>query len=331
MLADRAVVCSTALEPDGVTPAGLVMEHRLVVPFGSDPVVVSQTVLTNNSPKPLSLSYYEVWGASTYQMAFNKGGHTSADLDARRLFQRNNYTASVQPMGDLYGVSCEQTYTGESGADTPPFSAPGATLWDEQPPVSFLVNAYEHDVTTDTGCSASAFFGSSEGGDAAASKPAFGLRCDNNGTGSGSATSDAALILRRNVSLAVGDTIEFAFLYGYVVPPSTSRYDAGGEGRATPTMKSLIAKYSYGRTRGNEILVQNGKLLCQVKCIVTALPPKVDFVLCEFTRRPHAGCFWQVSYGEVTSRPWRLKIIPGLAARLHGASTYRACLGRQDF
>jgi hypothetical protein len=28
----------------------------------------------------------------------------------------------------------------------------------------------------------------------------------------------------------------------------------------TGAMKSLIAKYSYGRTRGNEILVQNGEL-----------------------------------------------------------------------
>ena len=51
---------STALEPDGVTPAGLVMEQRLVVPFGTDSVVVSQTVITNNSPAALSLSYYEV-------------------------------------------------------------------------------------------------------------------------------------------------------------------------------------------------------------------------------------------------------------------------------
>ncbi len=252
---------STALEPDGVTPAGLVMEQRLVVPFGSDPVVVSQTVLTNNSPKPLSLSYYEVWGASAYQLAYGKGGHTSTGPDARRAFQRSNYSVSVKRMADLYGVSCEQTYTGTPGADTPPFSAPGATLWDEQPPLSFLVNAYEHDVTTDTGCSASAFFGTSKDGthsDAAASKPAFGLRCDTDSADSSSG-SDAALILRRNVSLAIGDTVEFAFLYGYVVPPLASRYDAGA-GRATPTLKSLIARYSYGRTRGNEILVQNGEL-----------------------------------------------------------------------
>lgn len=198
-------------------------------------------------------------------MTYNKGGHTSADLDTRRVFQRSNYTASVKRMSDLYGVSCEQTYTGKHGADTPPFSASGATLWDEQPPLTFLVNPYEHDVTTDTGCSASAFFGSSEDGkpaDATASKPVFGLRCDSDGTDSGtaSATSDAALILRRNVSLAVGETVEFAFLYGYVVPPSTSRYNGGPEGRVSPTLRSLISKYSYGRTRGNEILVQNGEL-----------------------------------------------------------------------
>ena len=62
-------------------------------------------------------------------------------------------------------------------------------------------------VTTDSGCSASAFFGS--GG---AASPDLGLRCDAGNRNQ----SDAALILRRNVSLAVGATVEFAFVYGYV-------------------------------------------------------------------------------------------------------------------
>ena len=41
--------------------------------------------------------------------------------------------------------------------------------------------------------------------------------------------SDAALILMRNISIAVGDTLEFAFIYGYAA-------DAGA-------MKALISKY----------------------------------------------------------------------------------------
>jgi hypothetical protein len=44
------------------------MLQRLIVPFGSDPVVVSETILTNDSPKAVSLSYYEVWGGSVWQM-----------------------------------------------------------------------------------------------------------------------------------------------------------------------------------------------------------------------------------------------------------------------
>ena len=40
--------------------SGRGLEQRLVVPFGTDSVVVSQTVITNNSPAALSLSYYEV-------------------------------------------------------------------------------------------------------------------------------------------------------------------------------------------------------------------------------------------------------------------------------
>ena len=53
------------------------------------------------------------------------------------------------------------------------------------------------------------------------------------------------MILRRNVSLAVGDTIEFAFMYGYA-PAGSS-------------VSSLIAKYSYGLTRGNVLQTMNGE------------------------------------------------------------------------
>jgi hypothetical protein len=38
-------------------------------------------------------------------------------------------------------------------------AAAGASLWDESPPLTFLVNAYEHDVTTESACNAAAFFG----------------------------------------------------------------------------------------------------------------------------------------------------------------------------
>ena len=229
---------------DSALLSSQVMENRLVVPFGSDPVVVSQTVLTNNSPRPLSLSYYEVWGSAMYQMAYGQGAHTAAEQDGRRVFQSSNYTASVQRMQNVFGVSCQQSYIGKPRANTPPGSASGATLWDEHPPVTFLVNAYEHDVTTESGCSASAFFGSSDTNKPA--RPDFDLRCSTDGTATDQ--SDAALILRRNVSLAVGETLEFAFLFGYAVPGSGA------------SMESLIEKDSYGRTRGNEILVENGQL-----------------------------------------------------------------------
>jgi hypothetical protein len=204
--ADARRTLSTALDSDGVTPAGLVMEQRLVVPFGTDPVVVSQTIITNNSPRPISLSYYEVWGGSTYQMAYGQTGN-------RRTFQQSNYTASVQPLADFFGVASQQTYTGPQAADTPPFTAPGATLWDESPPLTFLVNAYEHDVTTDTGCSASAFFGAGKD----PTKPAFGMRCEPGN----SSQSDAALVLRRNVSYV--QLPQFAFTHCLSFQENVSR------------------------------------------------------------------------------------------------------------
>ena len=80
----------------------------------------------------------------------------------------------MQPLADFFGVASQQTYTGSHAADTPPYTAPGATLWDELPPLTFLVNAYKHNVTTDTGCSASSFFGPSKD----PGKPVFGMRCD---------------------------------------------------------------------------------------------------------------------------------------------------------
>ena len=213
-------------------PDGLVAENRLIVPFGSDPIVVSQTVLTNRGDKPLSLSWYEAWGAQMWQMAYGAQGQ-------RRQFQRSQFTTQVEPMSDLFGATTTTTFVGNSTA--PAYGAPGATLWDESPPTMFLVNAYEHDVTTDVGCSASAFFGT--GG---AARPALGMSCG--GTPRANQATDAAMILRRNLTLAVGETTEFAFVFGYV--PQAS---------AAAAIHSLITKYSYGATRGNELLTANGQ------------------------------------------------------------------------
>lgn len=207
--------------------AGLEMEHRLVVPFGSDPIVISQTVLVNRGSHPLQLSYYEVWGGAMWQMAY---GQSSKQ---RRAFQDQNYVAAVQSLSDSFGLTLQQRYNGSHAAGAPPgAAAANATLYDEAPPLTFFCNPYEHDVTTETACDAHAFFGA--GG---AAQPAFGMQC-----GDLHRQSDSALILRRNVSLAVGEKLEFAFAYGVV--------------QSSPA--TLISKYSFGLTRGNELLTQNG-------------------------------------------------------------------------
>lgn len=213
--------------------AGLHMEQKLIVPFGTDPVVVSQTILTNMGSKPAQLSYYEAWGGSIWQMA---NGQSSK---ARRVFQDKHYTTNVQPLQTAFGLTLRQVYNGSHAADTPPDAeAAGATLWDEDPPLTFFVNPYEHDITTDAACDPEAFFGT--GGAAA---PAFAMQCS---WGTLPRQSNGAMILRRNISIAAGETIEFAFMYGYI----TSR----------SSLSSLLSKYSFGLTRGNELQTQNGEM-----------------------------------------------------------------------
>lgn len=72
------------------------MEQRLIVPYGTDPVVVSQTVLTNRGDKPLELSYYEVWGGSMWQLTSLDDSSQSAGQ--RRAFQNAHYTSTVTPL-----------------------------------------------------------------------------------------------------------------------------------------------------------------------------------------------------------------------------------------
>jgi hypothetical protein len=56
------------------------------------------------------------------------------------------------------------------------------------------------------------------------------------------------MILRRNVSLAVGESVQFAFLYGYVTPG------------APKSLQTLLADYAYSETRGNGLMVLNGQV-----------------------------------------------------------------------
>lgn len=213
---------------------GLATEQRLIVPFGTDPVVVSETIVTNGSPRPLQLSYYEVWCGSTWQMAANQGGQ-------RRKFQDENYQATIGTFNTHYGLTLQQLFNGTHGDGAPAEAvAAGASLWDESPPLTFLVNAYEHDVTTETACNADAFYGAK-----GARHPAFEMACD----ARPARQSASAMILRRNMSLAAGERVQFSFLYGYVV---------AGRPNAK-SLTTLLADYSYGETRGNWLMVQNGQ------------------------------------------------------------------------
>ena len=221
------------------------VDQVIFAPFGDDPVLVSQVTITNRSNTPARPRWTEYWGSRQYQFSYRalmeasiQGSADAAPQMRRDLSGRfGSHFERIRQAGLLLHqsfsgrtpeeeaswrkvqTSLHQNPDGYFGGTVPPL-APGASMEDLTPPVTFLISL---DAPVDSfATDAEEFFRGGIRRPLGASVPL------NNAAESNSA--ERAFFLQRELDMKSGQSQTLYFLYGYL--PEGFDLDA------------LIAKYS---------------------------------------------------------------------------------------
>ena len=218
--------------------------HQIILaPFGDDPVLLTQTTITNSGSSPASLRWIEYWGCQVYQFSFRSfmesfGGKSMHEL--RRDFGQR-FTHQFKAVEDSAGLIETKDFNGRNPAEDRqfrdmvealekqpnPFLVPpakdvpkNARFDDLNPPSTFLISL---DAPAD-GMSSNAkdFFGTGGVNHPTGLDHSLDGNLDKSGP-------DSGLLLERKFSLKPGESKVLTFLYGY----KTSGFDFDG----------LITKY----------------------------------------------------------------------------------------
>lgn len=216
-----------------VARAGYSADHVIFAPFGDDPVLVSQTTVTNHTKAAVELSWVEYWGCHVYQFSYrswleaaNWRGLPGDAVELRRRFG-DRFAHEFHRIRGNRGLIETKYFRGRTAEDerlwqvvqdveaaravgdfTSIRAAAGeANMEDLDPPGTFLVSldGAVQGFATD----GKAFFGS--GGVTQPAGLARGL--DGNLSAHG---PESALLLERKIKLEPGQSETLHFLYGYL-------------------------------------------------------------------------------------------------------------------
>lgn len=235
-----------------VTGEASTIDQIVFAPFGNDPVLVSQSTISNSGPAEAAFRWVEYWNCQPYQFSFRSFIEASASkrmLELRRDLGAR-FAHRFRSIDNGSGLLESKEFLGREEAEehqfqsqiayleknpnlflSPPAkNAPREAGFDDlNPPPTFLVSldAPPDHMTTH----GKDFFG--EGG---ASRPT-GLMRELDGD-LGRSGRDSALLIERKFSLRPGESRTLTFLYGYLV----SGID----------LDSLITKYRQTATHAFE-------------------------------------------------------------------------------
>ena len=221
-----------------VTSAQYKVDQVILAPFGDDPVLLSQTSVTNSGSSSANLRWIEYWGCQLYQFSFRSFMESSSGKnmhDLRRDFGAR-FEHRFKSAADGAGLIETKEFLGRDPAEDrqfqamvaslekepDPFLAPpakdvpkNAAFDDLNPPSTFLISL---DAPAD-GMSSNAkdFFGAGGVNHPSGLDHPLDGNLDKSGTNSG-------LLLERKFSLKPGETRILTFLYGY----KTSGFDLDG-------------------------------------------------------------------------------------------------------
>ena len=235
-----------------ISGSGYGVDQVLFVPFGDDPVLVSEVTVTNHRNSAASLRWIEYWGCQIYQFSYRswmqaslEGAH-SKSVELRRKFG-DRFAHQFRHVEGGLGVFETKRFLGRTAEDIRLWQAikdeisahtAGARSFAEpvegqagyedlEPPSTFLVALDEPAPNFAT--NGKAFFGS--GG---VLRPAgLGSELDGDLSAEG---PESALLLERRFSLRPGESKTWRFLYGYV-----------------PRDKSLVSLVNKYRTGGSSL------------------------------------------------------------------------------
>jgi hypothetical protein len=206
------------------------VDQLLFVPFGDDPVMVSQVAVSNSGPARVDLRWIEYWGCQQYQFSFRSfmeslSGKSMHDLrrdlgarfehrfrsleGARGLLERKEFIGHDQAEERQFAKVVDRLEKNPDPFLTAPAKdAPRNTGFEDLGPrPTFLVSL---DAPADRiSTNGRGFFGA--GGTAHPSGLERELDGDLETTG-----PESALLLERNFSLNAGESRRLAFLYGYL-------------------------------------------------------------------------------------------------------------------
>lgn len=228
-----------------VTGGDYLLDHVILVPFGDDPVLISQVTISNRGNNSLRLRWVEYWGCQPYQFSFRSsmeaGVARAGDvIELRRRFSRR-FTHRFRFIGNKQGLLETKEFHGRSADEETAWKKVKAILAakpelffkepapipvkevcydDFNPPATFLASL---DAPADgVATNGNAFFG--PGGVNQPNGLERELDDDLNTKG-----TDSALLLERKFKLDPGETRTLYFIYGYL--------PEGAE------LNSLLAKY----------------------------------------------------------------------------------------
>ena len=221
-----------------VAGAQYAIDHVIFAPFGDDPVLISQVILTNHGPLAADLRWVEYWGCQVYQFSYRSWMQASSwngvsavgtpgkAVELRRKFG-DRFAHTFHRLEDGLGLLEAKHFLGRTAEDerlwqgvedaaaarspgdfaSLPDSIGCASLEDLNPPTTFLASL--DGPAQGLATNGQAFFGA--GGVLRPTGMARELDGDLSAGG-----PESALLLERRINLEPGQSRMLYFLYGYL-------------------------------------------------------------------------------------------------------------------
>ena len=229
-----------------VSGKGYSVNQIIFAPFGDDPVVISQVIITNNRKKRVDLRWIEYWGCYTYQFssaAFAGILSKTSNKHPRdvRHESSNKLKHEFKPIENRTGIVDKRYFENLKKVYDPNNLQPSYD--DKFPPKTFLVSLDSEISGMQTNSRDFFGIGSVESPD--------GLKNDLNNI-INSTGVESSMFLEQKVSLNPGESCTFSFLYGYL--PDNSELELLINKYKTNTSTKL--KESCERWRASRIQLQ---------------------------------------------------------------------------
>jgi hypothetical protein len=186
------------------------IDQIIFAPFGDDPVILSQTKITNNKEVPCSLRWIEYWGCNMYQFSSRAyisliGGKKQRHPRILRQEFSREFLNEFSIIDKNLGIMNKKTFKKKNGEYDPNNLKP--SFDDYYPPDTFLVSLDGNaDVISNNSVK---FFGDNSVSNPTELKSGLNSELE-------ISAKDGSFLIQRNLHLKPGESITMYFLYGYL-------------------------------------------------------------------------------------------------------------------